>query len=190
MTAAKWPLPSEIAPIGQRTPPGLPARGWPRSPAAAKATCSRWRKSRSNKKIQVSTVPPGNFGMIDHMAGRYSFALFGSLAYSAFLLIGSAGLTRAEERQEAPSGREQTVLAEKFTAERLWVWQKRLGLQDWRLSVAVVPASELKPKTLGNIHWDLGKKTAMIHVLDPGDYHMPMKDMLKDMEFTVVDRKS
>ena len=124
--------------------------------------------------------------MIDHMAGRYSFALFGSLAYSAFLLIGSAGLTRAEERQEAPSGREQTVLAEKFTAERLWVWQKRLGLQDWRISVAVVPASELKPKTLGNIHWDLGKKTAMIHVLDPGDYHMPMKDMLKDMEFTVV----
>ena len=44
----------------------------------------------------------------------------------------------------------------------------------------------LKPKTLGNIHWDAEKKSAIIRVLDPADYRLPFKDMLKDMEFTVV----
>jgi hypothetical protein len=52
--------------------------------------------------------------------------------------------------------------------------------------VVIARASELKPKTLGNVHWDLDKKTAVIHVLDPADYHMPFQAMLNDMEFTVV----
>ena len=46
--------------------------------------------------------------------------------------------------------------------------------------------TELKPKTLGNIHWDADKKTAVIRVLDPADYKLSFKDMLADMEFTVV----
>jgi hypothetical protein len=41
-------------------------------------------------------------------------------------------------------------------------------------------------KTLGNIHWDLDKKTAVIRVLDPADYRLPFQAMLDDMEFTVV----
>lgn len=66
------------------------------------------------------------------------------------------------------------------------MWQKRLNLADWNVTVVMSRATELKPKTLGNIHWDLDKKTAVIRVLDPADYRMPFQDMLKDMEFTVV----
>jgi hypothetical protein len=81
---------------------------------------------------------------------------------------------------------ERSVLAEKFASERLWVWQKRLNLQEWNISVVVSRATELKAKTLGNIHWDREKKTAVIRVLDPADYDMALEPMLKDIEFTVV----
>jgi hypothetical protein len=81
---------------------------------------------------------------------------------------------------------ERTLLAESFVAEKLWLWQQRLNLQDWNITVAIARSTELKPKTLGNIHWDSDKKTATIHVLDPADYALPFEAMLKDMEFTVV----
>jgi hypothetical protein len=68
----------------------------------------------------------------------------------------------------------------------LWVWQKRLNLQEWNISVVVSRATELKAKTVGNIHWDREKKTAVIRVLDPADYDMALEPMLKDIEFTVV----
>lgn len=84
------------------------------------------------------------------------------------------------------SARERTLLAEKYAAERLSVWQKRLNLQDWNISLLVVRSTELKPKTLGNIHWDTEKKTAVIRVLDPADYKLPFSEMLQDLEFTVV----
>jgi hypothetical protein len=81
---------------------------------------------------------------------------------------------------------ERTELAKSFTLEKLSRWQKRLQLEDWKISVLVARASELKPKTLGNIHWDTDKKTALIRVLDPADYEMAQPEMLRDMEFTVV----
>ena len=77
-------------------------------------------------------------------------------------------------------------MAESFSAEKLWKWQKRLHLQDWKISLAIVRTAELKPKTLGNIHWDGEKKTAVIRVLDPADYKLTAQAMLDDMEFTVV----
>jgi hypothetical protein len=82
--------------------------------------------------------------------------------------------------------RERTMLAEHYAVERLSVWQKRLNLQDWNISLVVSRATELKPKTLGNIHWDTEKKTAVIRVLDPADYKLPFNEMLQDIEFTVV----
>jgi hypothetical protein len=92
----------------------------------------------------------------------------------------------AQPDKEPASPKERTALAASFTTERLSVWQKRLNLQDWNLSVLVVRSNELKPKTLGNIHWDLDKKSAVIRVLDPADYKLPFPEMLQDMEFTVV----
>ncbi len=95
-------------------------------------------------------------------------------------------VTLPAQAPAASGARERTLLCESFTAERLWVWQNRLNLRDWNISVVMARAADLKPRTLGNIHWDLPKKTATIHVLDPADYHMTFPDMLKDMEFTVV----
>jgi hypothetical protein len=81
---------------------------------------------------------------------------------------------------------ERSLLAGSFASEKLWLWQRRLNLQEWNISVVVSRASELKPKTLGNIRWDRDKKTAVIRVLDPADYGLPLAAMLRDIEFTVV----
>jgi hypothetical protein len=81
---------------------------------------------------------------------------------------------------------ERSLLVGSFATERLSVWQKRLNLREWNISVVVSRASELKAKTVGNIHWDREKKTAVIRVLDPADYDMALEPMLKDIEFTVV----
>jgi hypothetical protein len=101
------------------------------------------------------------------------------------ILLGLASVS-VEATDNEPTPRERTALATAFANERLAVWQRRLNLEDWNLSVVVARASELKPKTLGNIHWDLDKKTAVIRVLDPADYKLPYPEMLQDMEFTVV----
>jgi hypothetical protein len=119
------------------------------------------------------------------MLWQYRF-LFKVLFPSGCLLV-FATLCLA---QDAPgpdmTPRERTLMAESFSTEKLCAWQKRLNLSDWKISVMVVRTSDLKPKTLGNIHWDGTKKTAVIRVLDPADYKLPLHAMLDDMEFTVV----
>jgi hypothetical protein len=119
---------------------------------------------------------------------------FTSLAPPILLLLSLAGYCCAQNGSQSCAQTAATVacqqeragLAESFTMEKLWRWQKRLQLEDWKISVLVTRARELKPKTLGNIHWDTDKKTATIRVLDPADYEMPLPEMLRDMEFTVV----
>jgi hypothetical protein len=125
-----------------------------------------------------------------HMLRWFYLGPPGSLAPLTFLLAFS-GYSLAQPSAHAPAlhtptPRERTLVAESFTAERLWVWQKRLNLKDWNIAVVLARTGELKPKTLGNIHWDAEKKSAVIRVLDPADYRLPFRDMLKDMEFTVV----
>jgi hypothetical protein len=125
-----------------------------------------------------------NSGTMKHMLGRFLPGCSGlSLPLVLFAL---APLLSAQQASDVQAPREKTALAQTFNNEKLWVWQHRLHLQDWNISVEMTRASDLKPKTLGNIHWDLDKKTAVIHVLDPADYRMPFHDMLNDMEFTVV----
>jgi hypothetical protein len=85
-----------------------------------------------------------------------------------------------------PIAAERSLVAGSFATERLWLWQKRLNLEGWNISVVVSRAADLKPKTVGNIKWDREKKTAVIRILDPADYHMAFEAMLKDIEFTVV----
>ena len=76
--------------------------------------------------------------------------------------------------------------AQDYLNRRLEYWQQRLELGDWKISLVMSPAGGLKPNTLGNIHWDADRRTAVIRVLDAPDYQMPCSGMLPDMEVTVV----
>jgi hypothetical protein len=76
--------------------------------------------------------------------------------------------------------------AEGFLDGRLGFWQQRLNLADWKVSLVLSHANDLKPKTLGNIHWDANKKSAVIRVLDASDYRLACPDALSDMEMTLV----
>ena len=110
-----------------------------------------------------------------------------TLLFSSALFLALPNPSLAQDSGEPKlTPHERTAMAQSFSAEKLFEWQRRLNLQDWKISVEVVRTSELKPKTLGNIHWDGEKKTAVIRVLDPADYKLPEPAMLDDMEFTVV----
>jgi hypothetical protein len=85
-----------------------------------------------------------------------------------------------------PATAEPAQLAPQFINDRLAVWRQRLKLEDWRISVEMARLSDLPPKTLGGIRWDKTKKTAVIFVLDPADYQLPFREMLDDMELTIV----
>jgi len=125
---------------------------------------------------------------MSNMYGRWSQGFPGCLLWGVILLF-AVGVSSAQplvNTTPAPTASERTVQAQSFAAERLSFWQGRLGLQDWKISVEVVRASELKPHTLGNVHWDRDRKTAVIRVLDPVDYHLPAPEVLPDIEFTVV----
>ena len=70
--------------------------------------------------------------------------------------------------------------------EKLALWQGRLKLDDWKISVVMSSSSALRPHSLGNIRWDRAKKTATIRVLDVTEYQVVQREMLDDMEFTVL----
>ena len=76
--------------------------------------------------------------------------------------------------------------ADRFLSERLAVWQRRLKLADWKISIRTSHSTDLRPNTLGNIHWKIEEKVAVIRVLDTSDYHVGCRQALEDMEFTVV----
>lgn len=76
--------------------------------------------------------------------------------------------------------------AEGYLGARLAQWQQRLNLEDWKISVVLAHTHDLKPMTLGNIHWDAKPKTALIHVLDASDYHVSCQEAMDDMEMTLV----
>ncbi|MGA2712130.1 MAG: hypothetical protein ABSG41_03410 [Bryobacteraceae bacterium] len=87
---------------------------------------------------------------------------------------------------ETPTPGESSQRAQQFLDGRLVVWQPRLKLEGWRISVVMTRQSDLPPKTMGGIRWDKSKKSAVIWVLDPSDYRLPFREMLDDMELTVV----
>jgi len=119
------------------------------------------------------------------MSGRFFPGFAGPLFSLAFLLFPSTGNVLAQ--QAASSGEAQReVSAENFVNERLPIWQQRLHLQDWKITIIMSHPSDLKPRTLGNIHWDADTKSAVIRVLSASDYKMQYREMLDDMEFTVV----
>ena len=96
------------------------------------------------------------------------------------------GVCRAPQTQLEPDRQTRGRLGDKYIHDRLPFWQKKLALEDWNISILCVHPTDLRPRTLGNIHWDTDNKTAVIRVLDAADYRMPLRATLKDMEFTIV----
>jgi hypothetical protein len=106
---------------------------------------------------------------------------------SSLCLLGiSAAGCQAPETPYEPNANERGPLAERCVRKKLVLWQRRLNLQDWSISVVMSHPTDLRQRTLGNIHWNADQKTAVIRVLDASDYHMPFRVTMKDMEFTVV----
>jgi hypothetical protein len=103
-------------------------------------------------------------------------------------LVLSLALVRGMAAPPSPNSATNTCAAqaEGFLDARLGIWQQRLKLADWKISVVMSHPRDLKPATLGNIHWDAGKKTAAIRVLHASDYQLPCHEALTDMELTLV----
>lgn len=102
-------------------------------------------------------------------------------------LLGTvAAVCVAPQTPKEPPANEREPIAETYLRQRLALWQDRLKLGDWKISVIQSHPRNLRPGTLGNIHWDADQETAVIRVLDASDYQMPLRAALKDMEFTVV----
>jgi hypothetical protein len=121
------------------------------------------------------------------MSGRFLPGFSGPLLPFIFfgLTLFPVSMTAAEVGPAAVAPDRNEAISN-FLNGRLAVWQQRLNLQTWKISIVMSHPSELKPRTLGNIHWDTDKKAAVIRVLHPADYRMAYKPMLEDMEFTVV----
>jgi hypothetical protein len=116
----------------------------------------------------------------------YARRLSNPIIPSLFLLGAFAGSCLAPETPREPLLRERGPLAEIYLRKRLPLWQKRLKLEDWIITLEMSHPSDLRRGSLGNVHWDAEKKTAMIRVLDASDYQMSFGATLKDMEFTIV----
>jgi hypothetical protein len=108
----------------------------------------------------------------------FSHFLFLALAAGVPLPAAAPGTPPPQACSAASTG--------EFLNTRLSFWQQRLELGDWKLSVVSSHPSDLKPETLGNIHWDKDTKTAVVRVLAPSDYKMACPAALQDMELTVV----
>jgi hypothetical protein len=88
--------------------------------------------------------------------------------------------------EQAASCMSERQVVDRFVSEKLATWQRRLKLENWTISTVMTRRDALKPKTLGGIRWDKHKKTALISLLDPSDYRLPFREMLDDLEFTIV----
>jgi hypothetical protein len=108
------------------------------------------------------------------------------IVLSLILLGAFAGSCLAPQTPSEPRLRERGPLAENYLRRRLPLWQKRLKLQDWTITLVMSHPGDLRRGTLGNCHWDAVQKTAMIRVLDASDYQMSFNATVKDMEFTLV----
>src|ERR1039458_10744077 len=65
-------------------------------------------------------------------------------------------------------------------------WQRRLGMDDWRLTIRLVRQNDLDKNTWGNAEWDPHGKTGTISVLDVADYNLRGAKLKLDMECTIV----
>jgi len=104
------------------------------------------------------------------------------------ILFGAGIWTASSVAAELPRTNNAPVRpgVEGYLRERVALWQDRLKLQDWAVSLVISNPSDLRPGTLGNIHWDPDKKTAVIRVLGVSDNQAPLPATVTEMENTIV----
>src|SRR5688572_6037522 len=114
----------------------------------------------------------------------------------ACLLAGSvnvypeASSSTASRTTEMATTTSATTQAPLLTESQIsdWVkrWQKRLGLDDWKIEAKIVRLSQLPKGTVANIHWSLPRKHATIKVLDSVDSTLAKTEIVRDTELSVV----
>jgi hypothetical protein len=68
----------------------------------------------------------------------------------------------------------------------LGYWQRTLNLQDWWVSVQLVPIGELDHNTVGDIDIKVGDKRATIRILREQDSDMSRRVARADQQLTLV----
>lgn len=115
-----------------------------------------------------------------------SFRSLSVVPFSFLVLSSFPNRCLAPQTGREPSASERDALARERLHKRLGVWQNRLELSDWKISLITVHRGELSPGTLGNVRWNLDEKTARVKVLNANDYELPFEAAFSDMEFTLV----
>jgi hypothetical protein len=109
----------------------------------------------------------------------------GFIAASVLAAVGSM-LQGAAEAPTRKTPNRCSDAPDRFVAERLQVWQQRLGLEQWKFALVFSRPGDLKPNTVGNIHWDAATKSATIRLLAVSEYPLDCPDTFRDLEFTIV----
>jgi hypothetical protein len=66
------------------------------------------------------------------------------------------------------------------------LWQQKLQLTQWTLSLEVVGDHTLGGASMGDIQWDIVRKRAFIRVLREEDYDLPVNMARLDQQATIV----
>lgn len=78
------------------------------------------------------------------------------------------------------------LLSQEMVDGWIRVWQKRLGLEDWKVEVRIVRVSELPENAVANIHWSIPNKKATVKVLAAADSTLLPGEIVEDTELSVV----
>ncbi len=120
-----------------------------------------------------------------------SVLLVSCLLSSAVALYPEAAISSSASRTtEMPRSASHPTDTPLITEEMVtgWVsrWQKRLGMEDWKIETKIVRLNMLPKGTVANIHWSLPRRTATIKVLDPIDSTLAKSEIVRDTELSVV----
>jgi hypothetical protein len=118
---------------------------------------------------------------------RYAVLAACLLAGSVSVYPESSTASRTTELSHNASAASQTPIVTEAQVNG-WVqrWQKRLGLEDWKIEAKIVRLPQLPKGTIANVHWSLARKKATIKVLNTIDSTVPKDDVVRDTELSVV----
>ena len=120
-----------------------------------------------------------------------SILLLSCLLTNAVAVYPEAAASSSASRTTEMSGTASHLTEPALITEQMvsgWVsrWQRRLGMEDWKIETRIVRLTQLPKGTVANIHWSLPRRTATIKVLDPIDSTLAKSEIVRDTELSVV----